>query len=412
MEEPAVIRSAGGYTLSWKDAKIGMRADRMNSKNESITAEMTIWTTNSNNSGHLHIGRLNLTSTRERHGLTKRMTERWETVDWDALIEQACLKILTDYRKGEPTIILADHAHQDVTDLLHPFLLVSQPSILYGPGGSGKSMFATYLALLASSGHKEAVTGLKCEQTNTLYLDWEAGPDEIVSRLHSLSAGLGITPPREHLRYRRCTQTLSHEAETIQALIMEHSIGLVIVDSVGLACGGEPEKAEVVLDYFRALRSLNCSTLSIDHISKATEGKHATPFGSVYKQNMARSVWECKKGEAADDNASAVGLFHRKANFGRLSRPKGYQFCFEPKRISVVRTEITDDPELSGHMTVKDRLYKALSDGKKTAKQLSDDLGIPASSVRVNLNRFKSKLFIQLGNEWGLCGREDDSVTL
>ncbi len=412
MEEPDLKHTAGVFTLEWAKECIRIKADRIYTKSENISAELTITTTISTNSGHLHIGRLNLTSTRERSGLCKRMKERWETVDWDALIEQTCLKILILYRTGEPTITLSDYESDGVNDLIAPFLLVNQPTILFGQGGSGKSMFATYLAILASTGIPGVSTGLKCEKTNVLYLDWEAGPDEIVYRVRAICKGLGVEPPRENLKYRRCFQSLSHEVETIQRMVLDHNAGLVVLDSVGMACGGEPEKADSVLRYFAALRSLKCTTLNIDHISKGAEGKSSSPFGSVYKINMSRSVWECKIGDADDQNVLSVGFFHRKANFKKRSNPIALSYKFEGDTISIDKTDLSSDPELSGHMTVKDRLIRALFDGKKSTKQLSDELGIPHSSVRVTLLRFKGRHFSQIGSDWDVYSDVDNAVTV
>lgn len=417
MEAPDMKESGGVYSLSWKEIRISLRADRIQSHHEVISAEIKIMATGSNSSGHLSISRLNLTSTRERQVLVNRLEKRWESVEWDTLIEQACLMILTDYRKGEPVVILADMPDNEALEaLLAPFLVEGQPSIVFGFGGSGKSLLATYFAILVATGIQASSSRLLAKQGKVLYLDWESGAIEIKQRLRGLCLGMNIQQPGNRLIYRRCFQPLSAEIDTIQQLCAEHQVKLLVVDSVGLACGGEPEKADSVLGFFRALRSLNTTSLNIDHLAKGPQdNRAATPFGSVYKINMARSVWECKKGEAAEEHQLSLGLFHRKANFGRLEQPRGYRVSFEPTGpILINATDPADDPELVGNMTVKDRLVRALREGRMTAKDLSDNLGIPYSSVRVNLIRFKDKRFIQLDKEWGLyqSDKEDGTVTL
>jgi len=410
MEAPDMKESGGVYTLTWHETGICLRANRIQSRSENVSAEIKISAINSNSLGHLSISRLNLTSTRERQVLVNRLDKRWETVEWDTLIEQACLLILTDYRKGEPVVILAEMPDNEALEaLLAPFLVEGQPSILFGFGGSGKSLLATYFSVLVATGVEASSSHLLAKTGKVLYLDWESGAIEIKQRLRGLCLGMNIPQPGNRLVYRRCFQPLSAEIDTIQQLVSEHQVKLLVVDSVGLACGGEPEKADSVLGFFRALRSLNVTSLNIDHLAKgSTEGRAATPFGSVYKINMARSVWECKKGDAQEEHQLSLGLFHRKANFGRLEQPRGYRVSFEPTGPILIHAQaIGVDPELADSLPARDRVTVALFNCKASVKQLSEKTGLTENAVRVTLFRWRDKRFIQLGSDWANISKDD-----
>ena len=81
---------------------------------------------------------------------------------------------------------------------------------------------------------------------------------------------------------------------------------------MGPACAGNPNDPEPTIEYFRALRSLRCCTLTIDHVAKAAAGQR-TPFGTVYKTNLSRNVFELRKAQEVDEARISLGLFHRKA---------------------------------------------------------------------------------------------------
>ena len=132
--------------------------------------------------------------------------------------------------------------------------------------------------------------------------------------------------------YRFCSLPLADEIDEIQTIVAEHDIDVIVVDSMGAASGSGSEESAwhaVALRYFRALRSLRKTSLSIHHINK--EG---TLFGSVYNFNYARNLWEAKKAQAEGENTMAIGLFHRKANSSALMKPLGIAANFTRSMIS------------------------------------------------------------------------------
>jgi len=70
-----------------------------------------------------------------------------------------------------------------------------------------------------------------------------------------------------------------------------------------------------------------------------------TPFGSVYKFNMSRSVLQLKY-ELSIDNGMTLKLMHKKNNFGKMQDDALIDIIFENKAVIIKRSEsITQETE-------------------------------------------------------------------
>ena len=163
-------------------------------------------------------------------------------------------------------------------------------------------------------------------------------------------------------------QGLANDIEAVRSVVVEKSVDLIIVDSIGSACMGEPESAEVVLRTFNALRGLGVSSVCIDHTNKA-----GVLFGSVYKYNSARQVFECKKDQQLDSNKLELGLIHRKANNSKLRKVMGFELTFEEDKVTMARRDVKGTA-LEVNLPVLDRISNALMRGALTVEQLLDEL--------------------------------------
>src|SRR3972149_767088 len=151
--------------------------------------------------------------------------------------------------------------------------------------------------------------------------------------------------------------------------IRQYGIGLVIVDSIGLAVAGAPEKSEIAIPYMDALARLGVPTLSIAHVTKAEEDKF--PFGSIYFHNSARNTWNVKRGQEQDEEANHMGLFHRKSNDDRKSSPWGLRITFEDggNIIRFNREELVE--EFSEELSVSQRIRRASRGRTKPTRELA-----------------------------------------
>jgi hypothetical protein len=245
-------------------------------------------------------------------------------------------------------------------------------------------------------------------QGNVLLLDYETCPEEQNERIKAIRNGLGVSSG--DIYYRYCEQPLPYDITEIQRIVLENDIKLIAIDSVVAAAGADPDKAEVATQYFNALRSLKITSLSVDHTAKSPESKG--PFGSVFKYNRARSVFELRKSQEPGENTIELGLYHRKVNSGRLLPPSGYRITFSTNEFGIMETvtfskiDVRQVPELAGALPIKDRIAGLLVRGPMTTAELAETMDTGESTIRAILNRHKN-IFTKVKNKWGLLTSEE-----
>ena len=401
------IGDNGIYKITWNELNITAEIDRIKETSDhEVKAEVKIISSRPTSSGHLGFGRLNLTSTPARNSFAKSLAERDAEVDWSGLIVHLCRLVLEEWRGGAPAMKLTGNVDVEaqVKWLIEPIIQLNNPTLIYGQGSAGKSWFAQYLAVLADEGSSHCNLGV--EPSTVLYLDWETDSAELGSRITMIRRGLGMTGESK-IWYKPMSQGLANDIETIRNLCVEHAITLIIIDSLGSACMGEPESAEVVLRTFGALRSLGVSSLIIDHTNK--EG-HL--FGSVYKRNSARQVFHCEKSQSEDDNKLVMGLFHKKVNNSKLIKPMGFELVFEDGMITFSRQDVRDTA-LEEHMSLKDRIQNILRNrqGGLRVAQIAELLDKTESHIRKEISEGHRNLdmFTKLPNgNWANRSQETE----
>jgi hypothetical protein len=370
----------GIYAIDWPDLHIHARVDRIReSHDHDVKGEVCLTSSRPTSSGHLRQGRILLTSPASRKTMAKALEERDSEVDWDQVMEQLCVAVLSHYRSGSSEVQLGGDIDVEAHArwLVEPIVQLNNPSLLYGPGSTGKSWFAQFLAVLAD--HGTSAGGLHVEPATVLYLDWETDQAEIGSRITMIRRGLGLEG-QSHIWYKAMNQGLSSDLETIRTIVVDRTITFIVLDSLGSACMGEPESAEVVLRMFSALRSLGISSLCVDHTNK--EGYL---FGSVYKFNSSRQIFEIKKHQEPDENKLVFGLFHKKANNSKLVRDMGYELSFADGKVIFERRDVRDTV-LEEHMRIADRIESLLRRGPRAALDLAETLEKSESHIRKELS--------------------------
>jgi len=142
-------------------------------------------------------------------------------------------------------------------------------------------------------------------------------------------------------------------------------------------------------------------------VPKNTEAGKSMPFGSVFKWNRARSLFEVRQCQEPGQDIIELGLYHRKCNEGRLLKPIGLRLEFHNKSSEVLEsvvfneTDIREVPELAKGLKLKDRLIALLKEGNMAVAELADATETTAGTVRAELNRHKN-IFQRLGEEWEL----------
>jgi DNA-binding NarL/FixJ family response regulator len=197
--------------------------------------------------------------------------------------------------------------------------------------------------------------------------------------------------PEGSILYRAMTRPLVDEAAEVRALVAKHQVDLVICDSLGPACGADPETAGAATGALTALRSLApASRLVIAHVSKAEADRQygtARPFGSVYVYNLARSVVEARRNDSPDQGEFTCTFTHTKSNTGPRQGQTAVRWVFSEEGYILARKGEPDMARAPLRMQIKD----ALRAGKKTVQELAEELHRSETEIRVRLNEMEKR---------------------
>ena len=332
-------------------------------------------------------GRLGLLSRSGIKGCVDTCKRRVPGLPWDDLIDDVCDKTMNSQRtRLAPKIVgLKEPTKDRPAYQVYPLLPSRQPTIIYGQGGIGKSWLGLYLCALVDNGI--TVNGLNADVGNSLYVDWETDRDTLEGRAWAIKRGEPQIADGWGLRYQEAQGPLVDWIDDLAAHVDGGQFDLVVIDSVGMALGGDASDAETVLAFFRALRQLQTTTLLIDHMTKGPDSQDRGAFGSVYKRNSARSLWEMRQ---AADGELTMGLYHRKANKSRLLDTLGLSLEIVEdddhtvQTASFSRCDVADLPDdLAGGMTMPQRIKAALVGGARSTDAIHEALG-DASPASVN----------------------------
>lgn len=128
------------------------------------------------------------------------------------------------------------------------------------------------------------------------------------------------------------------------------------------------------------------TVLILDHQSKVQGGQQyqdKEAFGSVYKHNLSRSVWQLRQKKPDSGDGLLLTLTHKKTNFGPLYDPIGMRATFGHE----FRLEAADvPPEQGASDTASERIKSALAEGPATGKRLEEITGLADSTIRRSIS--------------------------
>lgn len=353
----------------------------------------------------LFVGKIILLGPRSKADAAKLCEQRCRTfTDWLDLLDDACKRLLAVKADGEPWIDLSvGEVESEPPWLLEPMLRTDEPAILYGSGGSGKSTVGLAWAMLLASDSPE-LWGFKrpVEKGQTAprrevvgYLDFEDSPNTFRRRLRWLAAGAGIPVPKLH--YKRGEASVPASAEALGRQIADLGITGLVVDSAGYACGGEPERSESALNYWRAMRSLPISwSLTIAHQPKDKENS-SYPFGSIMWWNGCRACWKLT-GEPGPDGLN-IALQHKKANNGELQATTGLLFRRDENGAHLEHRDPRQIVGLGENLKSTAQIIEFLREnGPMEQNDIADAAKLAHSGARTTLRRLVERgLIVELG---------------
>ncbi|GEM_PF-3741319 len=239
----------------------------------------------------------------------------------------------------------------------------------FGTFGTLKSQTATYLAICVATGLP--FFGHAVQKAPVLFLDYEEDASEAWRRAHALTRGLGLEHIPEGLDHLEVSDPLHEIAGELGELIRGKGYGLIVLDSIGPALAGDPDSAEIVIPTYESMRNLGATWFVIDHESKVQTTQRAlsqrTPFGSVYKAALSRSLISVVAPDKANHPSSII-LQHQKSSYAPPMEPLALKARWEADAMIFSHGDWAQEPFKS----VRDAVRK--ENGKSQKKQSAQDL--------------------------------------
>lgn len=414
--QPDVTYTMDTHRYIYATAEIEILYERFHEDSrDGLLAEITVQTSRHPRPGLLYNGRLVLAGPNSRQSVVRALEKRrgddfLSDVDFDGMLVQTAFMSLRRWRLGEPAIQLSEvQPSGQAKWLLYPYLQDKAICILFGDGGSGKSTLAEGMGLSVVTG-RNVLGNAPLYTGNVLYLDWETEAESNYELLAALCRGLDMEVP-SGFWYKRMNLSFPAGIAAVRQDVSAHNIKLVIIDSIGLAGGDEPERAGTKIALFNAARTLSdCTILAIDHVAQSN---HRKPYGSVYTRNIARIAWGIDKAQEEGTDRLAVGLRLEKINRGKVVPRQGFnlEYISDQETLSEIRVEKMDP------MTIDDFKHKAplyrqlaheLGNGAKDIETLADLLEKPENTIKATLsNKRYRNLFQPLEQGlWGLASAD------
>ncbi|MGI2336853.1 MAG: AAA family ATPase [Dehalogenimonas sp.] len=404
MSLPQITETIGGYDYDWTQEQVRIECRRLKFSGDDLKGEMTVSSTSpAVSANHIHRSTFNFSSDVARTRMIKALSEKTSglDLDWSGILEQTCYYTLGRQRRGESAVEI-DSSQSDIQPpeyLLHPFLIKNYPSIFFGDPSSGKSLVSHLVSAtltLPWKGNPMKWQAPK-EPHRVLFLDWETDRSTVSWTSKCIEQGMNTGPL--YLHYRRCGRPLCDDVEQIAEWIVETGADVTILDSLGMAVGGDLNATEPALNFWTAWRQLKTTSLILAHVKKDQgDGAKRTVYGNQYYTAEARCIWEVKKIQEAGEDQLDIALFHRKPPpFAKLHQPLGLHFDFgkiDANGISQeIKAEFRKPESVAGFvqaMGAKPRILALLKEGALSQEEIVKTLSLTSTNTYSTLSRLKS----------------------
>jgi hypothetical protein len=291
--------------------------------------------------------------------------------------------------------------------LLEPYLIADGGTILYGPGGAGKTYIALIMARCVELGLD--VLG-PVRRTKPLFVQLERGPKSTGRRIQLTNRALGLPPELPMLTLCRRGSSLADIVDVIRRHVREDGVGLVIVDSISRSGAGalvDDRPANAIMDALNAAAPAWLATAHTSHEGKANADR-AHIFGSIMFENAADVTVQLTS-QPAGGNTLGCGLQIVKANDVSPRDMQQLALIFDPAvGLSDIRTARPDEfVELQAgrRRPLTDRLRELLmTQGAMSPSAAADALGATRAKVSGILNKGGEFVFVRQDGRERLYG--------
>ncbi len=248
-------------------------------------------------------------------------------------------------------------------------------SVIWGPGGIGKSMLVE--ACARGVGLGETIAGLACKKGRVLYFDAENGEYEVHRRVHSL----GLPPSRVAIYDASASVHLEHDYAEISSVVEAEQPDLVVFDSLRRLTGGSEENdshdmAEAIGAMKRIAQHADTAVVVIHH-----SRKDGTAFrGSSAIRDQVSISWQMGR-EEKDLDRSRRFLRCDKMRIGPEPEDLWLHIVHEPLTgsVEIVGSEEPGLASLVGKTqastSVARQIVDALADGAMTRPEVCEVIG-------------------------------------
>lgn len=418
-EIPYVIEEPGHIRFTWRKHCVEIEARHFDYLNKAhCSAELEVWfDSESHRRLMLPITRVDLKSASSRRGISTHLrtdNELW-VLNWDWMIDCVAFKLIDLAQRQEATVEVRADPNLDITPVytLKPILYQGHPTVIFGDKNSGKSLIAiviSYVVQLPLVDNKLGWVLPDNKACFVLYLDYEDERLSFQQRWTGIERGFNLEGIETTIQYRHMTTRLADSVSALRSEIIDKHIGLLIVDSLGPAAGGNLYDPQPALEYHQALRALGVTSLTLAHNSKDIAQKRKSIFGSVFFSNLARSIWQSDADEDHVPNELTMSLTQVNANLSEIHGTLGYRFSFDNLNKKIEIEKLSEDDiqatSMRNRLSNPLQIRHELKDGAKTINQLAEGTGLPIDTVRTTVYRMARKKPPQVGKV-GKVERED-----
>jgi hypothetical protein len=398
--QPTVVNTPAGYSVEVTAADavtvtatslkgpVELAFTEMEKSSHALDASIRIRMLLPGNDSEPYLQRLNLLSMSAREACRRELDAVFgKEPGWSSILARSATRASDAFLSIDRAIRAAEIAAPSRMEFLIEHMVPDEGvTILFGAGSASKTYQAMLMAVCVALGLPWL--GRPTQQRNVLWIDYETGGPMFGYRLGRVLAALGLTREQVPNIYYWGAEgvPLSDQVPGLLRAIERHNIGFAVLDHAALACGGEPEKSDSALRFYRATGKLGLPLLTIAHVTGDGERDPELvqrPFGSVFWSNGARRTWFIQRQQEQESSVASVGFYCRKVNDGAKPADFGVNVFFEEDGgpVHVLAADLRLTPQLNQTRGVEYQIHAAL-DHPMTYVEIAEAIGNTAEYVR------------------------------